>query len=261
VVTFEIGGFYDRELADLSSFFYFHPMLYLFLIPAISMRLWSEERKSGSIELLLTLPVSLTQAVVAKFLAAWLFIGLSLFLTFPIWITVSFLGSPDHGVIAGAYLGSFLMAGSMLAIGSCVSATTKNQVIAFIITLVFSLVLVLSGHPVVLKIFPEALFALLALVSLGTLIWGGITRARATLLLSLLLLVASAMALFLLFNGTFPDALGHQITQAVATLSLFTHFENISKGVVDLRDLIYFCSLIAVWLYVNIIIIEMKKAS
>lgn len=261
VVTFEFGSFFEREQADLSAFFYFHPMLYLFLIPAISMRLWSEERKSGSIELLLTLPVSLTQAVIAKFLAAWLFIGLCLSLTFPIWITVSFLGAPDHGVIIGAYLGSFLMAGSMLAIGSCISATTKNQVIAFIISLVITIVLVLSGHPVVLKAFPEAFFGLLGLVSIGTLIWGGITRTISTILLSSALLIASTVCLVVLFSGHFSAAVGLQITQAVATLSLFTHFENISKGVVDLRDLIYFCSIIGVWLYVNIVVIEMKKAS
>lgn len=261
VLTFEFGFFYEREQADLSAFFYFHPILYLFLIPAISMRLWSEERKSGSIELLLTLPVSLTQAVIAKFLAAWVFIGICLALTFPIWITVNFLGSPDQGVIIGAYLGSFLMAGSLLAIGSCISATTKNQVIAFIVSLVISIVLVMSGHPIILKFFPEAFFGMLGFISLGTLIWGSITRSLSTLIPSIFLLILAVTSAVFLSIGAFPEALSLQISQAVAVLSLFTHFENIAKGVVDLRDIIYFCSLIGVWLFINTIIIEMKKAS
>src|ERR1700761_5581637 len=134
--TFYLGNFFERGQADLLPFFNFHTWLYLFLVPAVSMRLWAEERKSGTIELLLTLPLTMWQAVVGKFLAAWVFIGIALFLTFPIWITVNYLGSPDNGVIFASYIGSFLMAGGYLAIGSAISATTNNQVIAFVVSVV-----------------------------------------------------------------------------------------------------------------------------
>src|SRR6185437_4070529 len=131
--TFYLGNFFDRGQADLQSFFAFHPWLYLILIPAIGMRLWAEERKTGTIELFLTLPISITEAVLGKFLAAWAFTGIALLLTFPIWITVNVLGSPDNGVIVASYIGSFLMAGGYLAIASCISAATKSQVIAFVV--------------------------------------------------------------------------------------------------------------------------------
>jgi gliding motility-associated transport system permease protein len=159
--TFYLGGFYERGQADLSGFFNYHPWLYLFLVPAISMRLWAEERQSGSIELLMTLPITAWQAVLGKFLAAWAFTGIALFLTFPIWITVNYLGEPDNGAIFAAYLGSFMMAGSFLAIGSCLSAVTRNQVIAFVITVVVCFGFLLAGFPLVLDMFsgwaPQAL--------------------------------------------------------------------------------------------------------
>ena len=136
VFTFYIGNFFERGQADLIPFFSFHPWLYLFLVPAITMRLWAEERKSGTIELLLTLPVSMYQVVLGKFLAAWAFTGIALIFTFPIWITVNYLGDPDNGVILAAYVGSFLMAGGFLAIGAAISALSRNQVIAFILTVV-----------------------------------------------------------------------------------------------------------------------------
>ncbi|HMV71609.1 MAG TPA: ABC transporter permease [Pseudomonadales bacterium] len=148
--TFYLGGFYERGQADLVAFFSFHPWLYLFLVPALAMRLWAEERKSGTIELLLTLPISRLQAVIGKFLAAWLFTGLALVLTFPLWITVNVLGSPDNGVILASYAGSWLMAAGFIAIGSCMSALTRNQVIAFILTAVVCLLFILSGFPLVL---------------------------------------------------------------------------------------------------------------
>ena len=150
VFTFYLGGFYERGQADLVAFFSFHPWLYLFLVPALAMRLWAEERKSGTIELLLTLPVTRWQAVLGKFLAAWLFTGLALALTFPLWITVNVLGSPDNGAILASYAGSWLMAAGFLAIGSCMSALTRNQVIAFILTVVVCFLFVLSGFPLVL---------------------------------------------------------------------------------------------------------------
>jgi ABC-2 type transport system permease protein len=208
--TFYLGGFYERGQADLQPFFAFHPWLYLFLIPAVAMRLWAEERKSGSIELLLTLPVTMLQAVVGKFLAAWAFVGIALVLTFPIWITVNYLGDPDNGAIVAGYVGSFLMAGSFLAIGSCLSATTRNQVVAFILTVVICFLLLLAGFPLVL----EAAGAVL------------------------------------------PQFL----VDAIASLSFLTHFSAISKGVIDLRDLIYFALMIGFWLYACAVVIDHKKA-
>lgn len=153
VFTFFVGGFYERGQADLLSFFNFHPWLYLFLVPAIAMRSWSEERKSGTIELLMTLPISTWQAMLAKHFAAWAVLGLSLLLTFPLWLTVNYLGNPDNGIIVAAYFGSWLMAGAFLSIGMCMSAMTKNQVIAFILSLVVCFVFVVSGSNIVLDAF------------------------------------------------------------------------------------------------------------
>ena len=210
VFTMYIGGFFIRAQADLSAFFSFHPWLYLFLIPALSMRLWAEERRSGTIELLLTLPITMPQAVLGKFLAAWLFTAIALGLTFPVWATVNYLGDPDNGVIAAGYLGSLLMAGAYLAIGSCVSALTRNQVIAFVVSAVVCLLFVLSGYPLVLDVF-------------------------------------SAWA---------PAYL----VETVSTFSFLAHFEEITKGVIDLRDVVYFVSLIALWLFVNVLALEANKA-
>ena len=150
IFAFYIGSFFEREQADLQSFFQFHPWLYLFLIPALSMRLWAEERRAGTIELLFTLPVTMTEVVLGKFLAAWKFTAIALSLTFPLWLTVNYLGDPDNGVILAGYLGSLLMAGAFLAIGSCMSALTRNQVIAFVVSGVVCLGFVLSGFPLVL---------------------------------------------------------------------------------------------------------------
>ena len=210
VFTFYLGGFYERGQADLRTFFMYHPWLYLFLIPALSMRLWSEERKTGTIELLMTLPVSTADAVIGKFLAAWLFTAISLGLTFPMWITVNYLGDPDNAVIFASYIGSLLMAGAFLAVGSCISAITKNQVIAFVIAVVVCFLFILSGFPLVLNFFIS---------------WAPQT-----------------------------------IVNAIAALSFLTHFDSIARGVIDIRDVIYFVSIIAFWLYANIVIIELKKA-
>jgi ABC-2 type transport system permease protein len=208
--TFYLGNFFARGQADLVPFFDFHPWLYLVLIPALAMRLWAEERKGGTIELLLTLPVTMWEAVVGKFLAAWCFTGISLALTFPMWITVNVLGQPDNGVIVAGYVGSLLMAGGFLAIGSCMSALTKNQVIAFIISVVVCLGFVLSGFPLVLEFF----------------------------------------------SGWSPQFL----LDAISSFSFLTHFQSISKGVLDLRDIFFFLSLIAFWLFATATIIDMKKA-
>jgi ABC-2 type transport system permease protein len=163
VLTFFVGNFFERGQADLQAFFTFHPWLYLVLIPALSMRLWAEERKSGTIELFLTLPISMLSAVLGKFLAAWAFAGIALVLTFPFWLTVNYLGTPDNGVILASYVGSFLMAGAFLAVGACLSALTKNQVIAFVITAAASFLFTVSGSPIVLGLFqswaPQSLLA------------------------------------------------------------------------------------------------------
>lgn len=153
VFTFFFGDFYARGQADLLPFFNVNPWLYLFLVPAIAMRSWAEERKTGTIELLMTLPVTLGQVVLAKFLAAWAVLGLTLMLTFPLWLTVNYLGNPDNGVIVAAYVGSWLMGGAFLAIGMCMSALTKNQVVAFILAIVVSFLFVASGTAMVLDAF------------------------------------------------------------------------------------------------------------
>ncbi len=153
VFTFFVGSFYDRGQADLLPFFNFHPWLYLFLVPAIGMRSWAEERRSGTIELLMTLPVTVAEAVVGKFFAAWAVLALALALTFPLWVTVNYLGNPDNGIIVAAYIGSWLMSGAFLAISMCMSAITKNQVVAFILAIVFCFLFVVSGSGIVLDAF------------------------------------------------------------------------------------------------------------
>ncbi|MGY6517906.1 MAG: ABC transporter permease subunit [Lysobacteraceae bacterium] len=210
IVTFYLGGWFERGQADLQPFFAFHPWLYLFLVPAVSMRMWAEERRGGTIELLLTLPVTVGQAVWAKFLAAWLFIGIALALTFPLWITVNWLGDPDNGVIAAGYLGSLLLAGAFLAVGSCLSALTRNQVVSFVLTVMVGFVLLLAGFPIVLD-FVAA--------------------------------VAPA-----------------GVVDAVARMGFLTHFAAISRGVLNLRDVLFFLASIGFWLYACTLVVEMRKA-
>ena len=152
-LTFYLGGFFQRGQADLTAFFMFHPWLYLMLMPAIGMRLWAEERKSGTIELLMTMPVTTSQLVLGKFLAAWFFAGIALLCTTPMWFTVNYLGSPDNGVIFGAYLGSWVMAGAFLAISGCISALTKNQVIAFVLGALACFLFLMSGVELVQAFF------------------------------------------------------------------------------------------------------------
>jgi ABC-2 type transport system permease protein len=151
--TFMVGGFFERGEASLvRPFFDWHPWFYLFLVPAVGMRLWAEERRVGTIELLLTMPITAWQAILGKFLASWLFLGLALVLTFPIWITVNYLGSPDNGVILCGYLGSWLMAGAYLSISCFTSAMTRTQVVSFIVSVVLCLFLILAGFPPVIKL-------------------------------------------------------------------------------------------------------------
>ena len=165
--TFMAGGFFERGQASLDgSFFMWHPWLYLFLVPAVGMRLWAEERRVGTLELLLTMPITAWQAIVGKFLASWLFLALALVLTFPVVLTVNYLGHPDNGVILTAYVGSWLMAGAYLAISCITSALTRSQVVSFIISLVVCLFLILAGFPPVINVLEQ--FAAPRLVDLVT---------------------------------------------------------------------------------------------
>ena len=161
--TFMVGGFFERGEASLvRPFFDWHPWFYLFLVPAVGMRLWAEERRVGTIELLLTMPITAWQAIVGKFLASWLFLGLALALTFPVVMTVNYLGSPDNGVILCGYLGSWLMAGAYLAVSCITSAMTRTQVVSFIISVVACLFLILAGYPPVINFLQQLFWPWLA---------------------------------------------------------------------------------------------------
>jgi ABC-2 type transport system permease protein len=209
--TFMAGGFFERGQATLdASFFLWHPWLYLFLVPAVGMRLWAEERRVGTLELLLTMPITAWQAIVGKFLASWIFLLLALVLTFPVVITVNYLGSPDNGVIFGGYVGSFLMAGAYLAISCMTSAMTRNQVVSFIVAVVICLFLVLCGFPPVTNL---------------------LTRMDKPWLVD-----------------------------TVASLSVITHFEWFTKGVLDSRDIIFFLSIIGFSLFTTGVIIRSHRA-
>ena len=149
-LTFFVSHFYEIGQADLRPFFFWHPWLFLILVPAAAMRLWAEERRSGTIETLLTLPITMPEAIIGKFLAAWIFIGMIILLTFPIVLTAVYLGNPDKGAIIGGYIGSFLLAGTYLSVGSLTSACTRNQVISFVLSLIICLFLLLAGWPPVI---------------------------------------------------------------------------------------------------------------
>lgn len=148
-LTFNLGNFFERDQADLNPFFTFIPWVFLLLIPAITMRLWAEERRQGTIELLLTLPITQWQAVLGKFFAAWVFCGIALLLTFPFVLTVNFLGRPDNGVIASGYVGAMLIAGSFLAVGAAMSAATRNQVIAFVLAVAICFLFTVASYSLV----------------------------------------------------------------------------------------------------------------
>lgn len=210
LLTFYVGNFFDRGQADLSAFFTFLPWLYLFLIPAVAMRLWAEERRSGSIELLLTLPIPLAGAIIGKFLAAWLFIGVALVLTVPFWITINYLGDPDNGAVLAGYIGAWLMAGAYLAVASSLSGLTKNQVVAFVISTGACFMFTISGTPIVLDFF----------------------------------------------SGWAPS----WVLDMVANTSFLTHFQSISQGVLDFRDLIFFLTVTVFWLFVGAVIIDAQKS-
>ena len=209
-MTFFLGRFFERDQADLTAFFSWHPWLFLVLMPAIGMRLWAEERRSGTIELLITLPVTNTQLVVGKFLASWIFTLIALFLTMPIWITVNYLGEPDNHVILISYIGSWLMAGAFLALTSCLSALTKNQVIAFIISSISGFLLIMAGFNLVLSAVRS---------------WS-------------------------------PN----WITETISSMSFLSHFSRIQMGVFDLSTLVFFISMIILCLWINVQLVQVKKA-
>ncbi len=210
-MAFQLGRLFERGQADLQPFFTFHPWLYLLLVPAVAMRLWAEERRSGTIELLLTQPITLWQAVMGKFLAAWAFMGIALALTFPIWITINYLGDPDNGAIATAYFGSLLMAGGFLAVGSCMSALTRNQVVAFVLAVAVCFVLLLIGYPAVLDAV----------------------------------------------SGWAPRLL----IDTLASLSFYTHFESLQKGVIDLRDVLFYLLLIGFFLAATCVVLDARRGA
>ena len=209
--TFSVSNYYEAGQADLRGFFFWHPWVYLLLVPAASMRLWAEERKSGTVELLLTLPITMTQAILGKFLAAWLFLTIALALTFPVVLTTMYLGDPDLGVVWGGYIGCILLAGTYLSVGMLASALTRNQVISFVLSLVGCLFLVLAGWPPVTRMLIE---------------WA-------------------------------PDWL----VTGVASFSVMPHFESIQRGVLDLRDVGYYLSMIVVMLFATHLTIENRKSS
>lgn len=209
--AFYFGGLFIRGQADLQPLFSSLPWLYLFLIPALAMRLWAEERKTGTLELIMTLPVSTWQAVFGKFLAAWIFAGIALGLTFPIWITVNYLGDPDNGVIIASYVGGLLMAGAYLTIGGFVSAITRNQVIAFVVAAAVIFLFMMSSLELVLSVFQS---------------W--------------------APAL---------------VVDTVQSLSFIVHYDAIVRGVIDLRDLVFYFSIMGLFLFANVVVVDLKKGS
>ena len=209
-MTFFLGRFFERDQADLTAFFSWHPWLFLVLMPAIGMRLWAEERRSGTIELLITLPVTNTQLVVGKFLASWIFTLIALTLTMPIWITVNYLGDPDNNVIFISYVGSWFMAGAFLALTSCLSILTKNQVIAFIISSISGFILIMAGFNLVLSAVRS---------------WS-------------------------------PN----WITETISSMSFLSHFTRIQIGVFDLSTSVFFISMIILCLWINVQLVQVKKA-
>jgi ABC-2 type transport system permease protein len=209
--TFFVGGFFEMRQASLvRPFFTWLPWFYLFLVPAVGMRLWAEERRVGTIELLLTMPITTWQAIVGKFVASWVFLLLALVLTFPVVITVNYLGHPDNGVIFCGYVGSWLLAGSYLAISCITSAMTRNQVVSFIISVVICLFLILAGFPPVIRFLQS---------------WAS-----------------------------------PHLVDAIASISVITHFDGFQKGVLDSRDLIFFVSVIVFSLFTTSVILRGHRA-
>ncbi|MEI6149659.1 MAG: ABC transporter permease [bacterium] len=215
-LTFGVGQFYENGQADLRGFFFWHPWVYLILVPAVAMRLWAEERRSGTIELLLTMPVTLTQAILGKFLAAWAFLALALLLTFPVTLTTLYLGDPDLGVATTGYIGSLLLAGAYLAVGVMTSAMTRNQVISFVLAVVVCLFLLLAGWP------PVTDFLVQAVQDHPSLQW---------------------------------------LPHGVASFSFMSHYESVQRGVITLRDIAYYVSVIVFMLFATHLVLDNRRAA
>ncbi len=203
-------GFYERRIADLNPFFTWHPWLFLILVPAATMGLWSEEHRTGTLELLLTMPITMTQAIIGKFFAAWFFLSLAIGLTFPIIITTCYLGSPDLGVIAAGYIGSILLAGAYVSVGMLTSSMTKSQVISFVLSFIFCLLLLLAGWEPVLRFFHSA-----------------------------------------------PEWL----ISTIASFSFMQHFESIKRGVIDLRDIGYYLSVMIFMMFATYVVLDNRKSA
>lgn len=210
ILTFYAGNFFSRGQADLQSFFLFQPWLYVFLIPAISMRLWAEERRSGTIELLMTLPISTWELVLGKFFAAWAFVGVALLLTMPMWVTVNYLGRPDNGVILVSYFASFLMAGTFLSVGSCLSACTKSQMVAFVLTMMACILLTFVGSDALVE--------------------------------------------------AFSSVAAEKVLKVMRSFGFLMHFLSLTRGVLDLRDILFFVSFSGVFLFACVVVLDHKKA-
>jgi len=204
-LTFTLGNFFARGQADLIPFFSFVPWLFLFLVPALTMRLWAEERRLGTIELLLTLPLPPWAAVVGKFLAAWASCAIALALTFPLWITVNALGEPDNGVILTGYIGCLLVAGAYLAIGAALSAATRNQVIAFVLAVAVCFVFAVAGSPIVTEFLSARIPALAEAARALSVAdrFNGFTRG--VIALSDIVFFASLIGFFLFLNAVVLD--------------------------------------------------------
>jgi ABC-2 type transport system permease protein len=208
-LTFNLGNFFDRGQADLNPFFSFLPWVFLLLVPAITMRLWAEERRLGTIEMLLTLPLTQTQAVIGKFLAAWLFCAIALVLTFPVVLTVLYLGNPDMGVIVSGYIGALLIAGAFLSIGSAMSALTRNQVIAFVLGVAVCFIFAAASYPLVTDFL----------------------------------------------NRNTP-----LMAEIARRFAVVDRYQDFTRGLISLRDLIFFTTFIGFWLFLTTVLVDQRKA-
>ncbi len=208
-LTFNLGNFFDRGQADLNPFFNFLPWVFLLLVPAITMRLWAEERRLGTIEMLLTLPITQGQAVIGKFLAAWGFCAIALLLTFPIVLTVRYLGDPDMGVIASGYLGALLIAGAFLSVGSAMSALTRNQVIAFVLGVALCFVFAAASYPLV---------------------------------------------------NDFLSRNTPLMAEIVRRFAVVDRYQALTRGIISLRDLVFFTTFIGFWLFLTTVLVDQRKA-
>ena len=208
LLSFQMAGLYTRGQADLRSFFQWQPWLGMFFMPALGMRLWSDERRSGSIELLMTLPLTTRDMVLGKFLAAWAFACVALLLTTPLWITIAWLGEPDHGVILAGYIASAMLFATLLSVSVCLSACTRNSVVAFVLSVAACFLLLLTGFAIVQDFFAQ---------------WSS-----------------------------------KWVIESLASMSAMTHFNGLTRGVFDARDVLYPISVVFALLWVNVLLLDWR---